>query len=118
MIECIRDLYVKRALRKPVVRHYPRLVSAAERYFGNWSNALVAAGVLHERPRPHIKWSKEKVIEAIRQLDRACQESGLHPVSMLLRITAWRFFGGFPQAMQAAELEPQQGRRRRAGTSR
>ena len=58
VIECIQDLYVKRALRKPVVRNYPRLVSAAERYFGNWSNALVAAGVLRERPRPHMKWSR------------------------------------------------------------
>jgi hypothetical protein len=102
VIECIQDLHVKRALGKPVGRHYPRLATAAAWYFGSWSKALVASGVLRDKPRVNRKWSKEKVIEAIREWDRACRETGPHPVNKLLRATAWRHFGGFPKAMRAA----------------
>ena len=88
VIECIQDLHVKRTPLTPVSRHDPRLVSAAKRYFGSWANALVAAGVLRDKPRQNRKKS--------------------------LRSTARRYFGGFPQAVRAAGLEP----RRRRGKKR
>jgi hypothetical protein len=118
VIECIQDFHIQGTRRKRRERYSPKLCSAASRYFGSLANARFAAGVLRERSRPRIKWSKEQVIEAIREWDQACRENGPHPVNKLLRITAWRFFGGFPKAMRAAGLEPGRRTRRRASKSR
>jgi len=74
-------------------------------------NVHVKRTPLRDKPRQNRTWSKEKVIEAIREWHRTYQEIGPHPVSKLLRATARRYFGGFPQAMRAVGLEP---RRRRA----
>lgn len=46
------------------------LLKAADGYFGNWSNALEAAGFSADGIRIHVRWSAELVVQCILELHR------------------------------------------------
>ncbi len=89
------------------IRHYDKsLVSAAVRQFGNWGNAVRAAGF----PRPRTtrrQWTKQLVIEAIRQRHRQGRSlTGVSKEAPSLAAAALNCLGGWHKAIVAAGLEP------------
>ena len=59
------------------------LVSAAERYYGNWPSAVLAAGIDYEQVRASgrqrrserlRKWSRERILAEIRRLQQAGED--------------------------------------------
>jgi hypothetical protein len=88
-------------------RRYHNLVSAARRHFGSWNKAALAAGVEPSRLQRVATWSPERVIETI--LTRALRNESLvarliEPRSLVA--AGQRFFGGWPEAVAAAGLDP------------
>lgn len=90
-----------------VDRRYRNLASAARRHFGSWSKAVVAAGVDPGRMQRVIRWTRERVIEAI--LTRALRSEPLvarliDPRSLV--DAGQRFFGSWQAAVAAAGMDP------------
>ena len=48
--------------------NFQELLAASIRYFGNWQTAVEAAGISYEQVRKYRKWSKEAIIQEIRDL--------------------------------------------------
>lgn len=48
------------------VKHYPDVHAAAERFFGGWKYAIEACGFDYSKIRKYQEWSRERVIEEIR----------------------------------------------------
>jgi hypothetical protein len=65
----IRMLY-NGSLTKPsnVAIEYPTLYSKARKIFGSWKKALEACGIDYEEARNRKKWSREKVLQEIKNL--------------------------------------------------
>ena len=87
-----------------VERESPELVRAARRIFGNWGNALAAAGVSY-RPRRH--WSPQLVVAELQR--RQAQGLSLSLVKAYredsgLIAAASRYFGSWNHAKQAAGI--------------
>ena len=78
------------------------LFSAAVHRFGNWQNALKAAGF---QTKPRRRWSKERIIQELRAwYDRS--EANLRAGDPALAGAAARFFGSLQAAQEAAGLKP------------
>jgi hypothetical protein len=100
---------------KAVQRDHPTLASAAQRWFGSWANALVAAGVDPSQWRMRApKWTPEQIIDEIQRL-RHCGTplhlSANHGKS--LTRAAAMLFGSWDGALQQAGLDPTKIRRYR-----
>ena len=82
------------------------LYAAAKRQFGSWHDALVAAGLrVGERPKPHIRWSRELIIRELREFHRQkWRVADLTWVNSRLCSATKRFFGGRHNAFVAAGL--------------
>ena len=99
---------IKRLSREEVNPVYERnlgLYSAARREFGNFREALKAAGV-EDTQKTYIKWSEEKVIEEIHSL----KNNGLGLVNVaknrpLLYSAALRIYGNWVRALEFAGIE-------------
>jgi hypothetical protein len=78
------------------------LYIAATRRFGNWQNAVEAAGFEVKRAR---RWSKESVLATLRSWDRS-PDVDLRKVDPGLVGAAFRRFGGLLKALEAAGVEP------------
>ena len=46
--------------------NYQELLAASIRYYGSWQKAVEAAGISYEAVRKYRKWSKEVIVEEIR----------------------------------------------------
>jgi len=71
--EVIRQLLAAAAMSQELsyacmCKHDPALVRAAEREFGSWGQAVEAAGFDYEVIRRYRRWTRERVIERIREL--------------------------------------------------
>jgi len=112
IIRAIQDEYIQGVPITDIKRGDQRFLSAARRYFGSWRNALVAAGLLRkeEAPTPRIKWSRQRVIEAIGAWDQ--ESSKTRPKDRRLIAAAKRHFGGWHKALAASRT-----RRHGAGRS-
>lgn len=57
--------------KKPynVSKEHPNLYFKARRLFGSWKKALEACEIDYEKTRNHKKWSRERVIRQIKELD-------------------------------------------------
>jgi len=108
----IREIHSRRDQGLTLVgiwRAEPPLYNAAKRHFGNWRNALLAAGI---EVKPRRRWTHQSVIDAIR--DRHAQ--GL-PLSRAwaedkpLFRAAVKKFGNWEKALRAAGLQPKPRRR-------
>ncbi len=83
------------------------LASAAHRHFHAWSDALVAAGLLREdeKPRPKMRWSKERVMERIKaRYDRGLPMTNIGRDDMALALAARKHFRNWRSALVAAGL--------------
>lgn len=100
----------KSSSRKPlnVSKEHPKLYLKARRAFGSWKKALEACGIDYEETRNHKKWSREKVIREIRDLNRKChslrpkdlRENG----SISLISAASYHFGSWRKAVEASGI--------------
>jgi hypothetical protein len=99
---------------------HPRLLYAAERYFGSWGSALAAAGVdvaeirsasKASRAEKVGKWSKETIIDQIKEMaSRGERMTGLavrmkYP-SLYYATVSERYFGSWKRAMEEAGIHP------------
>lgn len=87
----------------------PDLNAASIRHFGCWSNALKAAGIDHEKVFNRRKWTVERVLKAIRDLDR--RGIALNYASVLkadggLPQAASKLLGSWNEALCAAGFDP------------
>jgi hypothetical protein len=90
------------------------LQSAARRRFGTLRAALIAAGILapDETVRRQRKWTRQRVIEMLQ--DRRLQGLPLHYESdPRLAMAAWKYFGGWQRALDAAGLRREARTRKR-----
>lgn len=84
-----------------------KLLEAANKLFGSWRKALIAAGVDPESVRLTRTWDRESVIEAI--LDRAVKDEPLAVTKVSPgSLAQWgiRIFGSWTDALRAAGLDP------------
>lgn len=121
--EILELLRVRRRARRPMARHLlqaddPRLARAIERRFGDWSEAMRAAGVPYERARR--TWTRESVIDALRARHQAGQAVHAHALAKEepgLLSAAIRHLGSARRILELLGLPPRQprreGRRRR-----
>ena len=66
----IRALY-NGSLKKPhnVAKEHPKLYLKARKLFGSWIKAIEACGIDYEKTRNHKKWSREKIVKGIKELN-------------------------------------------------
>ncbi|MGE5594310.1 MAG: helix-turn-helix domain-containing protein [Betaproteobacteria bacterium] len=100
------------------VRDDEKLTGAARRLFGSWNAALAAAGFdpetikreARQGPKlPRDSWTKEMVIEGIRQAAREGQDLAAHRMqkwNSSLVATGQRLFGSWREALIAAGYAP------------
>jgi hypothetical protein len=105
----IRNLSRRRQPLTPaqLERRYGDLIGAARRVFGNWTKAVVAAGVDPVRLQRVPRWTRERIIEAV--LTRALRNEPLKARSVENRslvAAGQRFFGSWTATLQAAGLDP------------
>ena len=106
VVEALRRRHVEGPPLSHVWKDDKPLFRAAVRKFGNWHNALRAAGL---EPRPYRKWSARA---GARWASRVVSPAALcHPSrGPGLAGAAYRFFGSVSQALEAAGLAPPPGR--------
>ncbi len=83
--------------------------SAAKRIFGNWQNALLAAGIAPEKTRSRESWPPTRILSMIRMLAR--RRRPLQPVELKqhypsLLGAARRQFGSWQNAILSAGVDP------------
>jgi hypothetical protein len=88
------------------------LKDAARRYFGNWREALLAAGVPVPELRP--KWSRERIIAEIQARHRQGLSLSSNDAASLAS-AARRYFGSWREALAEARLDSKQGGRAERG---
>ena len=82
----------------------PQLFHSASRLFGNWTNALLAAGL---EPRRRRRWSKQTLLDELRRLaDEGQFDRSSRAEDRRLYDAAERFFGRWSVALQAAGVLP------------
>jgi hypothetical protein len=105
VIEAIQDRHVRGVpIQHANWKGDRPLAQAAKRYFGNWYNALVAAGLGH-LGTPRRTWTAEKVLRAIQ--DRHDRGLPIHRVNRhdgSLFYAAEKYFGCWSKALVAAGL--------------
>lgn len=85
---------------------YGHFLTAARRYFGSWSKAVIASGIDPQRMRRTPAWSKERVIEGILTLalrNESLQRRFVQPRAFVEAGT--RLFGSWKAALAAAGVE-------------
>ncbi len=94
-------------------RRYRCLVAAAQRCFGSWPKAVVAAGIDPVKFRRSGTWTKDRIVEAI--LKRALQGKALNSNAVnpksLVEAGA-KAFGSWGDALEAAGIDPKRHVRR------
>jgi hypothetical protein len=91
------------------------LFSAAVNRFGNWHNALQAAGI---QARVRERWSKDKVIERLREYAKTQPMANIRKIDFNLAFAASRRFGSIGKAMEAAGLRSKQTKPRKPRQAR
>ena len=79
------------------------LFQAAVRYFGNWENAMRAAG---QDPRPRRRWTRDQVIDELLAWHHTSVSTDLRHDDPALAGAASRLFGSIDRAFEAAGIEP------------
>jgi hypothetical protein len=88
-------------------RQYRCLVAAAQRCFGSWPKAVVAAGIDPDRFRRAGTWTRERIVEAILKRALHGQPLNSHSIKPKSLVEAGaRAFGSWGAAIQAAGIEP------------
>ncbi len=90
------------------------LVACGQQLFGSWEAAVAAAGYDYEAVRKTRAWAPQAVIERIQELDRAgadLSDSTCATYDGSLYGAAATHFGGWPQALEASGVDPDEARR-------
>lgn len=93
-------------------QHDPALVRAAEREFGTWGTAVEAAGFDYETIRRYRRWSRQRVIERIRELHEQGVDLNWYTVmteadpSLAAAALHAGRFESWSEALHAAGLDP------------
>ena len=83
------------------------LVFAACKYFGNWENAITAAGLDYEQIRKTERWTKGRIIKDLRELNNNGEDlfgARVRKNHAALYTAACRLFGTYPHALKSAGL--------------
>ena len=117
-----RDLSYAAAKRD---HQYLVIVASSARFFGSWGAAVEAAGLDYHRIRKRERWSRQKILERIREIHR---EGGCLTWSVARRehsalvaaAASDRYFGSWRAAVEAAGIDHTaiRGRRRPGGDGR
>ena len=106
VIEAIQDRHVRGLSIQSTDRDgFRPLDGAASRLFGNWFNAIEAAGLGHvvPRPRPKQQWTREKVIRAIQaRHQRGLPLESVKHLDRSLYDATCTHFGCWGNALEAA----------------
>lgn len=105
VIEAIRAQQRQGLSMSNIHRRDPPLVRAALRRFGIWKRAMLAAGF---QPKTQRRWTREKVIQEIRNWHRRESTTSVWKDDVGLGGAAARYFGGWRAALKAAGLPPRQ----------
>jgi hypothetical protein len=95
----------------------PALLRAAQRYFGSWRAAIEFAGLNYEEIRRYKVWTKDRIIERIRELHQQGKDLSWGHVSLRLdpalaaSATKKCHFGSWRAALEQAGLDYEQIRR-------
>lgn len=86
------------------------LIATARRRFGNWGNAVEKAGIDYSSIRRRRRWTREMIVEGIRELrDQGVRllshEVRRHNPALFAAACKPRFFGSWSQALKAATSE-------------
>ena len=90
--------------------NYQELLAASIRYYGSWQKAVEGAGISYEAVRKYRKWSKEVIVEEIRDLaargfDLSFRSMALSQHnSMVYAAIRPKYFGDWRAALEAAGL--------------
>ncbi len=85
------------------------LMGAACKRFGSWAKAVEAAGIDYESITGRIKWTREKLIERMRQRHKAgdsLDHQTIRREEGRLLTAAHRLFGSWAKAVKMARLKP------------
>jgi hypothetical protein len=87
------------------------LLRAATRYFGSWRAAVEYAGLDYEQIRRYKTWTRDRILERIRQLHAEGQDLSWRHVStevdpqLAAAATKRKHFGSWRSAIEAAGLQ-------------
>ncbi len=87
------------------------LLRAATRYFGSWRSAIEFAGLDYEEIRRYKSWSKERILETIRELHANGEDLSWRNISTITApqlaaaATKRKHFGSWRGAVTAAGLD-------------
>ena len=85
---------------KEVMQYGGGLYSSATRYMGSWEAAVERAGISYKKIRGNRKWTKAKVVQALRRHEN--REGG---IPNYLRTAVNRYFGSIAKARSATGLK-------------
>lgn len=92
-------------------RSYIALLRAAARYFGSWRSAVEYAQIDYDSVRKYRRWTRERIIERIRELHKRGEDLSWRRVSSILdpqlaaAATKQVHFGSWRAAIHAAGLD-------------
>ena len=93
-----------------VSEKHSKLFGAGKNWFGSWKNAVLAAGIDYESHLPHLVWSEERIINAIKK--RVSQGKAINSAAVVkddnkLTQAARQYFGTWTEAVGAAGFDYQ-----------
>ncbi len=94
-----------------IAQNQVALLRAATRYFGSWRTAVEFAGIEYQDIRKYKMWSRERILERIRELHAKGEDLSWRHVStevdpqLAAAATKKKHFGSWRNAIEAAGLE-------------
>ena len=114
----IEEIRAWQELGKPLYSHFMRqnyqeLLAAGIRYYGTWRAAIEASGIPYDSVRKYRDWSKERIIETIKRLERDGVDLSFRSMMlskyapMVYASIRPNHFGSWKDALTAAGLAPE-----------
>ena len=94
-----------------IAQNHVALLRAATRYFGSWKLAVEESGIGYENIRKYKTWTRERILERIRELHKKGEDLSWRHVStevdpqLAAAATKRKHFGSWRAAIEAAGLK-------------
>ena len=94
-----------------IAQNQVALLRAATRYFGSWKAAVEEAGIGYEEIRKYKTWTRERILDRIRELNKKGEDLSWRHVSTVVdpqlaaAATKRKHFGSWRAAIEAAGLK-------------